>query len=869
MHSSDGLNNPVIAGKISRTETLLDRLIVLPAAPQLPRTLGLVHVSTAMHHAEVDVNVWKRLKSHADLYQVEISAAVCVVLADVLALWARDRHFTVAVAVPTASDELNRFALLEFGSDDAPFIERLKTFTSSFVDWKETFGLRTIEELRAGAPNNRTFLSDLCSCVFVSSGASSRKSSVSKETDAASEEIYPAGSAHPLIRNMMFERGDQLLIQLETLSDAFPAGVAEGMLESFVDALVWLGDDQEGWHSRTTARLPYSQRERRQSFNATDGVQTDELLHTLFDRQAGIRPEWIALHSSRRSLTYGALATIATQIGCALRAENVKPNTIVAIVMEKGWEQVAAALGILVAGGAYLPIDPAMPRERMAYILSHAEVKNVLTQQHLDASLVWPSGVRTWCVDRADHWPPAASGYVRPVQQVTDLAYVIYTSGSTGQPKGVAIDHRGAVNTLLDLNDRFKINEHDRVLALSSLSFDLSVYDVFGTLAAGATIVMPDFERQREPAHWLELLQNRNVTIWNSVPALLQMLCEFSEGTQFDANLRLIWLSGDWIPVKLPDEIRVLTPNAEVVSLGGATEASIWSIIFPIDSVDPRWRSIPYGRPMRNQRFYVLNALFEECPDWVPGFLFIGGIGLAHGYWKDQEKTASAFIYHPKTGERLYRTGDLGRFLPNGNIEFLGRIDNQVKIQGYRIEIGEVEAALHRHEAVRFAVVIAQGETAADRRLAAYLVLQDGSRRVGTAELRMFLGTIIPEYMIPSVFLCVEQMPTTANGKIDRQALANFAATPLASQPYEHQVGQLPMSSLEATVARIWREVLDVKDIGTSENFFEIGGQSLQLVRVYRRLREQLMPNLQIGDLFDLPTIAMISAFIESAAKET
>ncbi|HAA27488.1 MAG TPA: non-ribosomal peptide synthetase, partial [Cyanobacteria bacterium UBA8553] len=278
-----------------------------------------------------------------------------------------------------------------------------------------------------------------------------------------------------------------------------------------------------------------------------------------------------------------------------------------------------------------------------------------------DRSQVLPSGLRwaflggDWipvtrlCVDTKE--PASTCDRVEWVQQADDLAYVIYTSGSTGKPKGVAIAHRAAVNTILDINQRFDVKSQDRVFALSSLSFDLSVYDIFGTLAAGGTIVIPDALATKDPSHWLELIVQHQVTIWNSVPALMQMLVDYAAGRRqsWTRSLRLVLLSGDWLPVSLPDQIRALSDNVQLVSLGGATEASIWSILYPIEQVDPSWKSIPYGRPMANQRFYVLNHAHQLCPVWVPGQLYIGGMGLANGYWRDEQKTNASFMIHPHT----------------------------------------------------------------------------------------------------------------------------------------------------------------------------------------------------------------------------
>ncbi len=294
------------------------------------------------------------------------------------------------------------------------------------------------------------------------------------------------------------------------------------------------------------------------------------------------------------------------------------------------------------------------------------------------------------------------------------------------------IDHRGAVNTIVDINRRFGIGPADRVLAVSALNFDLSVYDIFGLLAAGGAIVMPDAERRLDPAHWLDLMTRHGVTVWNTVPALLQVLTDHLDRRAepaADGPLRTVMLSGDWIPLPLPDRIRAWNPRASVHSLGGATEASIWSIHYPIGDVKADWPSIPYGKPLVNQTFHVLDGQLNPRADWVPGHLYIGGLGLALGYWKDPEKTAASFIVHPRTGERLYRTGDLGRYLPDGNIEFLGREDFQVKVRGHRIELGEIEAALRQHAGIRDVVVTVVGDTPEAREIVAYVIPRDGEER--------------------------------------------------------------------------------------------------------------------------------------------
>ncbi|MCL1472480.1 non-ribosomal peptide synthetase [Argonema antarcticum] len=505
----------------------------------------------------------------------------------------------------------------------------------------------------------------------------------------------------------------------------------------------------------------------------------DAWIHQLFEFQVEHLPDEIAVIYEGKQLTYQELNSQANQLAHHLRSLGVGPEVLVAACVERSLESVVGLLGILKAGGAYVPLDPNYPPSRLAFMLEHSQAPVLLTQQHLVESLP-EHQAHVICLDANPETLLGKGTGVsftdeNPDSGVTpdNLAYVIYTSGSTGQPKGVAIEHRGAVNTLLDINQRFEVGVGDRVLAVSSLSFDLSVYDIFGLLAVGGTVVIPKASATPDPADWLDVMTRERVTLWDSAPPLMQMLADYATAGDktLPSSLRLVLLSGDWIPLNLPDrikdlvsksgsEINLTSPPAPllqgegsnltppfpcreggsgglglsstpaVISLGGATEASIWSILYPIAKVEPDWKSIPYGRAMTNQQFYVLNEAMEECQEGEAGQLYIGGIGLARCYWRDPEKTSQRFITHPHTGTRLYCTGDLGRYLPDGNIEFIGRIDNQVKIRGFRIELGEIEAVLNQHPDVQVAVVTAPEEIAGQKRLVAFVVSKLTAERI-------------------------------------------------------------------------------------------------------------------------------------------
>jgi amino acid adenylation domain-containing protein len=482
----------------------------------------------------------------------------------------------------------------------------------------------------------------------------------------------------------------------------------------------------------------------------------------------------------------------------------------------------------------------------------------VVTTPRLRDELEWPDGIRLITsadpeVRDADPAPPGTA------PEPGDLAYVIFTSGSTGEPKGVMIDHRGAAATVQDINARFQVGPADRVLALSALSFDLSVWDIFGVLAAGGTVIMPSRAGQHDPAHWSALVADHGVTIWNSVPALMQA---WTASGSSGSALRLVLLSGDWIPVALPDAVRDAHPGAEVVSLGGATEASIWSVCFPIGEVPSEWTRIPYGRPLAGQTLHVYDERLEPCPVWATGEICIGGAGVAKGYWADPERTAERFVVHPRTGERLYRTGDRGRYLPGGDIEFLGRADHQVKVNGYRIELGEIEAALHDRAEVAEALVTVETNPKTGGRQLVACVVPSGTGPADAGTLRRALEDVLPAYMVPHHYLSIDRIPLSANGKVDRSALP----APWTDAPPDEQTA--PRDGMELRLLQMWNEALGRDDFGVEDNFFELGGDSLHAVRILARVREEFGIEQEADEdlemLFDNPTIAELATTLGS-----
>ncbi|HJX26691.1 MAG TPA: amino acid adenylation domain-containing protein, partial [Thermoanaerobaculia bacterium] len=459
------------------------------------------------------------------------------------------------------------------------------------------------------------------------------------------------------------------------------------------------------------------------------------------------------------------------------------------------------------------------------------------------------------------HVEQAAAERLPAVAAPEDLAYVIHTSGSTGQPKGIVVQHRPVANLIAWINRELGVGPADRVLFVTSLCFDLSVWDIFGLLAAGGSIHVASEEDLRDPERLVRVLLDEPVTIWDSAPAALVRLAPlFPAEPAASSHLRRVMLSGDWIPVTLPDRVRAAFPRAEITSLGGATEATVWSNWFPVGEVDPDWPSIPYGRPMPNAWYHVLDAGLRPCPVGVPGDLYIGGDCLCVGYAHEPALTADAFVPDPfsaRAGSRLYRTGDRARTFNDGNLEFLGRVDQQVKIRGFRIELGEIEVALARHSGVREAVVLAREDMPGDKRLVAYVTPAEETAPE-PSELRDFLRHSLPDYMVPAAFLVLDHLPVTANGKLDRRALP--------APRWEHGEEEMvaPRTPTEATLAALWCGVLGLERVSVHDSFFDLGGHSLLATQLVARLRETFGLEVQLRMMFQAPVLADLAAALDA-----
>lgn len=876
------------------------RLPDLPPTPELPldRSIGTIdRPRFSVRTLSLEPAAWARLKARAAEVGVTPAATVLTAFAEMLRTWSARPSFSFVMVVfnrsplhPNVNDLVGDFTstilLTIDGRDGGSFEQRAKRLQQQVWErlrHRQVSGVQVLRELnrihgtpvRAGAPvvfnsilqaphanlpSPSTLegpLPEVDRAIFEDDGGQERLR-VERRIGALGELTYSAGQAPQiLLESRASERCGRLVIVVDAVDELFPDGVVGDMVGALGRLLQRLGDDQDAWTGPMPNLVPEAHLAQRGAINAgADVALPCAALHTLVAAQAESDPLGPAIVWAGGELNFGDLHERAERLARVLRDGQVGPDRPVAVVMDRGWEQTVAVLGVLRAGAPYVPIDPDLPRERLWHLLRHSRAHIALSQARVLATLERPPGLE-WIAMDGVLPAMAVRTDAEQSERLDSLAYVIYTSGSTGLPKGVMISHRAAANTILDINRRFDVRPSDRVLAVSSLSFDLSVYDIFGVLAAGGTVVVPDARGARDPGHWAQLALRQQVTIWNSVPSLMELLVEYLETHPqvTPPPLRLVMLSGDWLPVGLPARIRDLFGGVEVVSLGGATETSIWSVHYLIGSIDPSWKRIPYGRPLANQPLYVFDDAFAHRPIWVPGQLCIAGAGVAMGYWQNPDETAARFITHPLTGERQYRTGDLCRYLPDGNLDILGREDLQVKVRGFRIELGEIEATLLRHEDVGEAVVVAHGTTAATKTLVAYVVAGQPQRPPSPESLHAFLRSRLPEYMLPACYVTLPAVPRNPNGKIAYGLLPDPQPTApaRATLPDEYR-------SAAVTVCGLIGSVLGIDDLEPGDvNLVDLGASSIDYIRIMNRLEEELGFRPDLEALFDDPTISNLA----------
>jgi amino acid adenylation domain-containing protein len=581
----------------------------------------------------------------------------------------------------------------------------------------------------------------------------------------------------------------------------------------------------------------------------------------LFQQQAARTPEAIAVVAKDRRLSYHELDERSNRLARRLQGLGVKPETLVGVAMGRSETLVAVLLAILKAGGAYVPLDPGFPKERIALMMEDSGMPVLVTNAETRDRLPMDTG-RLTVLDAED---PAiadeSSSAVPSGATSSNLAYVMYTSGSTGKPKGVMIENRNVVNFFTGM-DRAIGCEPGVWLAVTSISFDISVLELFWTLTRGFTVVVHGDEGSATVA---DEIARHGVTHLQMTPSLARMLTLDARAFAALGSLRQMLLGGEAVPAALIHHLRQVF-KGEIHNMYGPTETTIWSTTGRIEEASG---AVSIGRPIANTQIYILDAELKPVPAGEAGELFIGGDGVARGYWNRPELTAERFLtIAALSAQRIYRTGDLARFLPDGNIEFLGRADYQIKLRGHRIEPGEIEAFLEKCPGVRQAVIVLREDREGDMRLVAYLVAA-ATGAASAAVLRAALAAALPEYMVPSAFVFLDALPLTDNGKIDRKALLKLPPPNLAAGASAPGPGNQPATEIERIVARVWQEALGVPSVGMSDNFFDLGAHSLTVAEVQARLQEALGREIALLDLFEFSTVSALAAHLAGSQAQS
>ncbi|MET4166043.1 MULTISPECIES: amino acid adenylation domain-containing protein [Gordonia] len=836
-----------------------DRIPTLPGPPELPlderAARGEVEPHSVRLHHSVSASDWKRLEEHAHRRGVTPAAAVAAVFAEAVGTHSATPRFLITVPLfdrPQAHPDVERVvgdftSSILVGVDlsaPATLAERARSMRSSMHEAAahgSMSGLDVLRELsrHRGEP--------VVSPIVFTSALGLGDLFSQQATDVLGDPSWIVSQGpQVLLDAQVTEVAGGLLLNWDVRASDLPLSTARSMFDHYVRLLGLLVDGE--WDAPAPSPISAEVRAQRLSVESPLPVTDtfDGTLHGTFFARAAEHDDAPAVVSDARTWTHAELAEEARRVAGALVAAGVASGDTVVVHLPKGGDQIVAALGVLAAGAAYVPIAPTQPRARRERIRDVATPAAVLTTD----PAAWESTAGTvLTLDDARLAEPT-----EPIAVTTgDLAYVLFTSGSTGLPKGVQVPHRAAVATITDLVDRYAIGAGDRSLQVSSLEFDLSVFDIFGLLAVGGAVVVPGDDEQTKVDDWVRLLGEQSVSVLNCVPSILGMLLDLAP---LPSSLRMIIMGGDKVDVSLLDRVAAQLPDCRVAGLGGTTETAIHSTICEADAVPAGMAFVPYGIPLRGVRCRVVDDAGRDRPDLVPGELWIGGAGVADGYRGDPERTADRFVEHE--GQRWYRTGDLARYLPGGFLDFLGRADHMVKIRGYRVELGEVEAGLLGLNGVGSAVAWSDG-----RDLRAAVVLTAGATD-DDAGLRARLTETLPPHMVPRSVAVLDRFPLTPNGKHDRKAIA--AGTDTDDDPLE---AVTPRGPVEEALAVIFGEVLPAPPASVTEDFISLGGDSVQATRVVALVRQWLdAPGLSVADIFTQRTIAGLAGRLTELGGE-
>lgn len=781
-----------------------------------------------------------KLKKFSLRNKVTLSSVLCSAYMKVLSLWSNQKDFTVNMTVFDCQmfnseikkliGDFTKLIFIESDIKEDRFVDEVHRVNDNIAKALEHSSYSSMEFSRELI--SRRHLGTKAALPYVFTCALSEEAEKSSDNEFFNSVYSISRTPQVYIDNQATQRGKTIFLNWDYPEGLFSEDVISEMFNEYIHIITNIKEDID-------ITISNEDKEFINNYNNTN-LSKDETIKimnsTIMDYIEGSFTKYsekVAVKDANKSITYGELDKLSDEVASKLSDENVKPYDSVGVMGNRVVETVVNIIGVLKCGATYIPINPEYPEDRIEYMMKKSNCSKCIDDSYINIENL-----------------ASCRKFSRAKVDPNSNAYIIFTSGSTGMPKGVVIKHNSAINTIIDINKKFNITSSDNFIGLASFGFDLSVYDLFGSLAAGAKLFIA--QEQKNPEELIDILNNEEITMWNSVPAVMQMLVSCLDDNYRNTSLKHVLLSGDWIPTKLPSKIEQHFDNAEVISLGGATEGSIWSIYYPIDTakITEGMGSIPYGMPLSNQKMYILDEKLEFCPVGVKGEICIGGDGVAVGYINDVDKTTKAFITHPTLGY-IYRTGDYGRYNKEGYIEFLGRMDTQIKLHGYRIELGEIESKASEIPDIKQAVAVVKKNGAGD----SLKLFIESEAELNSLEVKEKLRKKLPEYMIPASIICMKSFPTTQNGKIDRKALKALDITT------EYKYRTIPNNDIEGMLADIFKETMEVQQIELDRSFFEIGGDSLKAVKIISDIKNKGY-DLSLNDIYTYDTIEKISMHI-------
>ncbi|WP_103863499.1 hybrid non-ribosomal peptide synthetase/type I polyketide synthase [Aquimarina sp. I32.4] len=842
-----------------------DRVSQFPLAPQLPvKDAGQKHVDGNFKRREHWINPtsWKSFVKHAATKNLTPSAALLTLYAEILSAWGGGSHFAIMLTVFNRDDvhpqvneiigDFTQLTLVEIKREQQSVAEngtKIQTQVHTDLENSTYSALEFVKTL-----NTQSDIKDRMYPIVFTSALGVDDLNQNEQLGFLNQVKWSVSSTPQVwIDHQVYNENDGVTLSWDTLDAVFPDSMIDAMFKKYAELVELAIADNTFWeHSLTDVRT-HKQQGLQKEANHTTASFKNAVLHKQICTNAIQIPNKTAIVCNREKFSYQQLKKRADQVSQLLQENGIDKGDKVAIQMAKSFDQIAIVVGIVQIGAIYIPFTHDQPSSRTVEILELSGATTIFTDRLLDISNQETSIYTIQDIDaKQGNWKTVS---IDP----SALAYIIYTSGSTGTPKGVCIQHEAAMNTILDVNKKLTITGKDSVLGVSSLSFDLSVYDIFGILHAGGTLVLPTEEERIDPKCWRALSFEHQVTLWNSVPALMDIYTNYilqNPTVGQDHSIQRIIHSGDWIPLGLIQKINTAIPNAKLTSMGGATEASIWSNYYHVDTLDPNWKSIPYGYPLANQEFYILDEFNRPCPEWVEGKLHIAGKGLATGYLKDKERTDKAFFFEKELQKRLYDTGDYGRYRQGDIIEFLGRKDAQLKINGYRVEIGEIQAAFRKCKGTLDAVIVPIGDKMDQKKLIAFVKYP--ITEFSETALKSQLKTYLPGYFIPEKIFCLDEYPITSNGKVDRKQLVRYY------NEYNTEYASVHSNTISKN-----HPVLDItrKSLGIAlephDNFADLGVSSIDIIKLANELETHFTDRPSVGEMIRYESIQELIAYYE------